>query len=233
MKYFLDTEFMESGPGEPIHLISIGIVAESGEEYYGENANAPLEKANEWVKANVVPYLHQNQEWDRYDLDSIRCHIVNLVGDDPAPEFWGYYADYDWVVFCQIFGTMVDLPKGGWQCEDCGARAEDPQGNVFPACVDCRSGNLKKHARFPMYCNDLKQWAVMLGNPKLPQPVEYAHCSACQQTFKMPDSTFSSHCGTPGSSSLLSEHHALADARWNRQAWDFLADYASRANSNR
>lgn len=28
------------------------------------------------------------------------------------PEFWGYYADYDWVVFCQLFGPMVSLPKG-------------------------------------------------------------------------------------------------------------------------
>ncbi len=28
------------------------------------------------------------------------------------PEFWAYYADYDWVVFCQLFGTMMDLPKG-------------------------------------------------------------------------------------------------------------------------
>jgi len=28
------------------------------------------------------------------------------------PEFYGYYADYDWVVFCWIFGRMIDLPKG-------------------------------------------------------------------------------------------------------------------------
>lgn len=27
------------------------------------------------------------------------------------PEFWGYFADYDWVVFCQLFGTMMELPK--------------------------------------------------------------------------------------------------------------------------
>jgi hypothetical protein len=27
-------------------------------------------------------------------------------------EFYGYYSDYDWVVFCQLFGTMMDLPKG-------------------------------------------------------------------------------------------------------------------------
>lgn len=28
------------------------------------------------------------------------------------PEFYGYYADYDWVLFCSLFGKMIDLPKG-------------------------------------------------------------------------------------------------------------------------
>lgn len=27
-------------------------------------------------------------------------------------EFYGYYSDYDWVVFCWLFGYMKDLPKG-------------------------------------------------------------------------------------------------------------------------
>jgi len=27
-------------------------------------------------------------------------------------EFYAYYADYDWVVFCWLFGKMIDLPKG-------------------------------------------------------------------------------------------------------------------------
>lgn len=35
---------------------------------------------------------------------------------DPAkygtPELWAYYADYDHVALCQIFGTMMDLPEG-------------------------------------------------------------------------------------------------------------------------
>jgi hypothetical protein len=30
---------------------------------------------------------------------------------DTRPEFWGYYADYDWVVFCWLYGTMMELPK--------------------------------------------------------------------------------------------------------------------------
>jgi len=28
------------------------------------------------------------------------------------PEFYAYYADYDWVLFCSLFGRMIDLPKG-------------------------------------------------------------------------------------------------------------------------
>ena len=28
------------------------------------------------------------------------------------PELWGYYADYDWVALCQLYGTMMDLPEG-------------------------------------------------------------------------------------------------------------------------
>lgn len=35
------------------------------------------------------------------------------------PEFWGYFCDYDWVAFCQLFGTMIQLPKGyPMHCKD-------------------------------------------------------------------------------------------------------------------
>ncbi len=36
--------------------------------------------------------------------------LIEFMGDEP--EIWGYYADYDWVVLCQLFGTMMQLPKG-------------------------------------------------------------------------------------------------------------------------
>lgn len=31
---------------------------------------------------------------------------------DNSIQFYGYYVDYDWVVFCWLFGKMIDLPKG-------------------------------------------------------------------------------------------------------------------------
>ena len=35
-----------------------------------------------------------------------------ILGGRTKPEFYGYYSDYDWVVFCWLFGKMIDLPKG-------------------------------------------------------------------------------------------------------------------------
>ena len=32
--------------------------------------------------------------------------------DTKDVSFYGYYCDYDWVVFCWLFGKMIDLPKG-------------------------------------------------------------------------------------------------------------------------
>ena len=32
--------------------------------------------------------------------------------DTKDVHFYGYYSDYDWVVFCWLFGKMIDLPKG-------------------------------------------------------------------------------------------------------------------------
>ena len=42
--------------------------------------------------------------------------LGTLLGVDKKvenkPEFYGYYCDYDWVVFCWLFGKMIDLPNG-------------------------------------------------------------------------------------------------------------------------
>lgn len=34
------------------------------------------------------------------------------VGWVSRPKFYGYFADYDWVLFCSLFGKMIDLPGG-------------------------------------------------------------------------------------------------------------------------
>ncbi|MEO0869841.1 MAG: hypothetical protein AAFY17_15665, partial [Cyanobacteria bacterium J06642_11] len=55
MRYYLDTEFIEDG--HTIDLISIGLVAEDGREYYALNVDCDWSKANNWVKQHVLGSL--------------------------------------------------------------------------------------------------------------------------------------------------------------------------------
>ena len=111
MRYFFDTEFIEDG--KTIDLLSIGVVSDDGREYYAENIEADRDKASDWVRENVFPFLGKIPE-----AEKTRAHIARDLVEfcspekHGKPEFWAYYADYDWVVLCQLFGRMIDLPEG-------------------------------------------------------------------------------------------------------------------------
>jgi hypothetical protein len=161
-KYFYDTEFIEYP--RSIHLISIGVVSESGEEFYRINRVIPVNLASKWVQVNVINKLPDAEAYPELyaSEDIIRNELIDFLKpskSDPI-QLWAYYADYDHVNFCWLFGPMIDLPKG-----------------------------ISTHTM------DLKQLAVHVGNPQLP-PQDDA------------------------------EHDALADARWNREVYFFLKEYA-------
>jgi len=105
MRFWFDTEFYEKG--RTIDLISIGIVAADGRQYYAETRMAKLLcSRSEWLENNVLPHLIGPIR----DVSVIADEIVDFMGE--KPEIWAYFAAYDWVVLCQLFGTMMDLPKG-------------------------------------------------------------------------------------------------------------------------
>jgi hypothetical protein len=114
MNYYIDTEFYEDG--KQIHLISIGIVCEDGRELYCENGefNWEIVPNDHWIQQNVRPHLeHGDGVWCAYTKAELRFAIQQFVFDgNSKPVFYGYFADYDWVVMCQLFGRMVDLPSG-------------------------------------------------------------------------------------------------------------------------
>jgi hypothetical protein len=109
MKYWLDTEFIEDG--KTIQLISIGLVSEDGRYYYAESREGTqhFHRADPWVWTNVLPYL-KGTHYLKTEAD-IRDEILKFVGLDQKPEFWAYYGAYDWVVFCRLWGRMIDLPS--------------------------------------------------------------------------------------------------------------------------
>lgn len=104
-RLFIDTEFVEDG--STIDLISIGVVREDGVVYYAESSDADLDRANDWVKANVLPHLWHKPEHTK-TREQIAADLVEFAGD--SPEWWAYMGAYDWVVLCQLYGPMVDKP---------------------------------------------------------------------------------------------------------------------------
>jgi len=106
MRIFFDTEFIEDG--KTIQLISIGAVKPNGDTFYAVSNEYDPATASQWVVDNVLNHIPDTQL--KMSKAEIAKAFKDWCGDNP--EFWAYYADYDWVVLCQLFGTMMDLPEG-------------------------------------------------------------------------------------------------------------------------
>ena len=107
MRWFIDCEFDEDG--RTINLISIALVSEAGETYSACLADGwRADHCSDWVRENVLPKLPPPAE--RKSRKQVAQEIFELVG--VFPEFWGYYADYDWVALCQLYGPLVARPAG-------------------------------------------------------------------------------------------------------------------------
>lgn len=267
MKYFIDTEFLEGPQQEKfpislfrkqtpntIDLISIGIVAEYGREYYAISNDFNLEEAWNrfdwkhdlgeepvkvyWLRENVLKpifnELYSKSENDGFIYNKwslfkngfsfknlkllinhygktnrqIASEIRNFVylenkdkggelflgnfipNEYPEPEFYAYYADYDWVVFCWLFGKMIDLPNG-----------------------------------FPMYCKDLKQ--MMDDKAMSFLDTDLYRLDIKDIDFDVTKSnSYSDYLSAIKNHSKFpkqeNEHSAIDDARWNKELFGFL-----------
>lgn len=115
------------------------------------------------------------------------------------PQFYGYYSAYDHVALCWLFGKMIDLPKG-----------------------------------FPMYTIDLKQvldekagskewyygrdiWNNSKNRSTNLQEKDQ-HASLEEKIGKL-----KRHDDYP---KQTNEHNALNNAKWNKELYEFLKDFA-------
>lgn len=285
MKYFFDTEFIEdiskwtlAKNRHFIDLISIGIVAEDGREYYAISKDFNPDDASQWVKENVLypimvengytknlSNLHGKLGYSRSAIKDIQkrkgksnkqiaVEIAAFVNEGlevvidkvtradcwnekfyqnefayikrhntfipetiyssgfnndgyarnkkiiyNQPVFYGYFADYDWVLFCSLYGKMIDLPKG-----------------------------------FPMYCRDLKQmldealekekWFyardIWSNSNRSIQNIGTGQTQADDRPATLEEKlkTVKQLTEYP---KQKNEHNALADAKWNLQLFNF------------
>ncbi len=206
-----------------IDLISIGITCEDGRSYYAINRDLNLKHArkHKWLKANVLSQLpikqplyptHGSpriyQETMRWlPLVQIRQEVIDFCGGKPEfdesgtfyaypngkPEFYAYFADYDWVVFAWLFGTMMDLPNG------------------FPNyCKDLKQMLDEKLDNIPV------MWSETCPGPQIQwlKPDKDREATLDEKLIWMEK--------LPNYPIQKNEHNALADAKWNLELFRFL-----------
>lgn len=117
-KLFLDTEF--TGLHQNTTLISLALVAETGEEFYAEFTDYDPSQLNEWLREHVLPklFITNNREFDKKqngiylkgDSTVIKSSLQQWISKFEAVEIWADVLAYDWVLFCQLFGGAMQIP---------------------------------------------------------------------------------------------------------------------------
>jgi hypothetical protein len=110
LRYFYDCEFIEDGL--TIALVSIGVVAEDGREFYAVSTEFDGSRAIEWVRRNVLNQLPSpsNPAWR--SLAQIREDLLSYLLAPAEPvELWAWMASYDHVALAQLWGDMRALPR--------------------------------------------------------------------------------------------------------------------------
>lgn len=117
-KVFFDTEF--TGLHQNTTLISIGLVAESGETFYAELDDYDKSQVDEWIQGNVIDKLHLNQKGliarandSEYfgNKNQLATYLGIWLSQFQQVEIWSDCLSYDWVLFCQLFGHAFKIPK--------------------------------------------------------------------------------------------------------------------------
>lgn len=124
-KIFFDTEF--TGLHQKTTLISIGLVAETGESFYAELTDYDESQIDEWLQKNVIdnlllskPLIHGHSAIvyeggmpKEYcgDLKKLRPVLEHWLSQFESIEMWSDCLSYDWVLFCQIFEHAFKIPK--------------------------------------------------------------------------------------------------------------------------
>ena len=95
MRYFYDCEFIENGI--TIDLVSVGVVAEDGREFYAVSTEFDAGAAGPWVRRNVLPKLPSPSSEVWKSRSRIRDELYDFVTAPPTGEveMWAWIGAYD------------------------------------------------------------------------------------------------------------------------------------------
>lgn len=161
--------------GREYYAISNEFNPEVAAEWVKENVLYPIMLTNGYTKH--LSNIHGCLSYNKQAIKSIQKHngksnkhiaedIYEFCKPTPGrgnsvegilewnnPEFYGYYSDYDWVLFCSLFGRMMDLPKGfPMYCIDLKQTLEEKNEKISKK-INAPYRN-QDHAEYPKQTNE-------------------------------------------------------------------------------
>jgi hypothetical protein len=110
LRYFYDCEFIEDG--RTISLVSIGVVDETGREFYAVSTEFDPDRAIDWVRRHVLSQLPSPAAPAWRSRERIRDDLLAYLLEPGEPvELWAWMAAYDHVALAQLWGDMRALPR--------------------------------------------------------------------------------------------------------------------------
>ena len=115
---YLDTEF--TGLHQTTSLLSIALVADSGESFYAEFTDYSKAAISPWIQDNVLnnfilqadasPTL-KGKHWRlKANSKKIQNALHKFIERFGIIVIWADHVAYDWVLFCELFGGALHLP---------------------------------------------------------------------------------------------------------------------------
>jgi len=119
-------------------------------------------KSNEQIAEEICMFCYPKQaQHFKNDQKEFLGRASQYGRNGEQPEFYAYYADYDWVLFCSLFGRMIDLPKGfPMYCRDLKQLLDEKAEFILteaPSSTDNLEGALaaiKRKSNYPKQSNE-------------------------------------------------------------------------------
>ena len=118
-KLFFNCQF--TGLHQKTTLISMGIVSEDGDVFYAEFTDYDKSQVDDWIQSNVIDKCLVMKEEGviqtsrilhvKSDTDTIKRHLDRWLDKFEKVEMYGDHVAYGWVLFCNLFGDALNLPK--------------------------------------------------------------------------------------------------------------------------
>ncbi len=93
------------------------LLKEQGKAYKALQLGMHIKVEGKYTYKNLKKLLNKYGKTNREIASEVERFVrapeqVRPTGTEESINFYTYYGAYDWVVFCWLFGKMIDLPKG-------------------------------------------------------------------------------------------------------------------------